>query len=234
MIRILSTQKDAASNLGRFRLCVRCNGFQAQYDDEYGRFAKSLWPIASNALILPSPIQLPAVLIRPGSIARSVLIGSFALNPVLREMHPALAANLRDGTDAAIPEPLRLSLALTRGPVARVTGSIGGFHLFRPKVNNRNLGFMTLAQIYFPPLAWQLADADESELIRQEGWADVTHWLTLDPSQLESLPTLVASLPVVKAHRVQNDDDWTELLADEACFMIESDNALPRIWGSGA
>jgi hypothetical protein len=100
---------------------------------------------------------------------------------------------------------LSLGLALTLGPTARVTGGIAGYYMFRPKFRGQNIGMMSLAQIYFPPMAWQLADGDQSVLFEQEGWVDVSSWLNYDPKIIEPLNLLVPRLPVVRPHRVSND-----------------------------
>jgi hypothetical protein len=160
-------------------------------------------------------------------------MGAFALNPRLRVIHPDPAHALVDQEGSlTLPEPLRLHLALTRGPYARVTGSIGGFYMFRPKVAGRNVGVMSMAQIYFPPLAWQLADQPESVLLGQEGWHDVSSWLERVPSEPAVLLTLARDLPLV-THPTRHPaglQDWVELLSDETCFIVESDNAIPASW----
>lgn len=218
-----------------FGLCASCNGdLQGRYDPAYCDLAKALWPLATDArLHLPDRVQLPDVGVQPGAIARSVLIGAFALNPHMRNVHPDLARALLDRDDAVtLPSPLHLYLALTRGPFARVTGSIGGFYIFRPKVNGKNVGIMSMAQVYFPPLAWQLADEPESVLLRQERWADVSDWLLRSPDDADALPTLLRSLPFVShpTRHPQGLQDWTELLSEETCFIVESDNAVPASW----
>lgn len=168
-----------------------------------------------------------------GAVTRSVLAGCFALNPNVRNVHSELAQALLSGAPAIeLPGELRLQLALTRGPFARVTGGIGGFYLFRPKVDGRNIGIMSMAQIYFPPLAWQLADMPESILLRQQGWSDVSDWLRTAPQERVALNQVVPELPLV-VHPTRQPggmQDWVELLAEETCFIVESDNALKSEW----
>jgi hypothetical protein len=218
-----------------YELCVTCNGdLQGLYDPEYCTLAKALWAIATDAALhLPPRVQLPDIAVRPGAIARSVVIGAFALNPTMRLIHPDLAQALVSREESIdLPSPLRLHLALTRGPHARVTGSIGGYYMFRSKVGGRNVGIMSMAQIYFPPLAWQLADQPESVLLQQEGWSDVSSWLTVAPSEQAVLSALARDLPLV-AHPTRGPggiQDWVELLSDETCFIVESDNAVPASW----
>jgi hypothetical protein len=207
---------------------------QGHWDAPYCDMAKGLWPIAtSSALHLPSSLSMPRLLVQAGAIARCVLAGCFALNPNMRTVHPELAHALVNRSDEIdLPNQLTLQLALTRGPFARVTGSIGGFYLFRPKVDGKNVGIMSMAQIYFPPLAWQLADASHSVLLQQQGWADVSGWLASDPHDRLVLADLVSNLPLV-VHPTRESggmEDWVELLSDETCFIVESDNAVRSEW----
>lgn len=217
-----------------YGLCARCNGIQSTWDPAYCEMARALWSLATDTPIhLPRRLSTPSIDISPGKVARCVLIGCYALNPSLRTTHEDLAANLGvDEGPLVLPANLRLMLALTRGPYARVTGSVGGFYLFRPKVRDRNVGIMTLAQIYFPPLAWQLADPDQSVLLEQQAWADVSGWLDRPPGERVALSDLVPSLPLVEhpLRASSGPQDWTELLSDEACFIVESDNAVRSVW----
>jgi hypothetical protein len=218
-----------------YGLCAGCNtGIQAEWDPAYGELAKALWPIATAApLHLPNRLAMPDQLVSPGAVARSVLVGCFALNPMLRTLHRQLAADLRVGRDAIeLPGDLALQLALTRGPHARVTGGIGGCYMLRPKIAGRNVGIMSMAQIYFPPLAWQLADKPTSLLLDQQGWMDVSGWLARPASERVPLGALVLDLPLVTHPRQVpvSSDDWVELLAGETCFIVESDNAVRSEW----
>lgn len=218
-----------------YGLCSRCNSnVQSRWDGAYCAFAKELWALAaSNRIYVPSRIAMPNVEVQPGGIARSVLASCFALNPNMRNIYPEVAeALIDDAPSISLPAPMDLFLALTRGPFARVTGAIGGFHLLRPKIDGRNVGVMTMAQIYFPPLAWQLADAPESMLLHVEDWAVVSDWLQLSPNEWRRLPELIANLPlVVHPTRAPGGmDDWTELLAGETTFVVEGENALRSAW----
>ena len=90
---------------------------------------------------------------------------------------------------------------------------------------------MSMAQIYFPPLAWQLCETSASSLLDVQGWEDVTGWLRLRSSEKLPLYDLCPSLPVaVHPHQHPDQaDDWSEIFADEICFIVESDNALDSI-----
>ncbi|MEX0665515.1 MAG: hypothetical protein WD598_12210 [Acidimicrobiia bacterium] len=182
-----------------------------------------------DSLHLPTQqVQLPNVAIYPGAIARCVLASAFALTPNLRELHPALASQLIGGQPLQLPQNMSLYFALTPGPRGRITGAIGGYYIFRPKIAEKNVGIMTLAQIYFPPLAWQVADGAESTLLGLQGWRDVSDWCAHEETDRADLATLVDALPLVIHPWHENDpQDWLELLSDENCFIIETENALP-------
>jgi hypothetical protein len=176
---------------------------------------------------------MPDVDIDPGAIARSVLVGCFALDPNLRSLYPEVARALIDDAEGIeLPAPMDLYLAVTRGPSARVTGSIAGFHLFGPEIDGRKVGIMTMAQIYFPPLAWQLADTPTSPLLAIEGWHRVTDWLTFPSAQWLPLGTFVKDLALVTDPRrpPRGLSDWVELLGEETTFVVEGDNALRSSW----
>lgn len=218
-----------------FGLCARCNStVQARWDGAYCELAKAFWPLAiRTALHLPSQIGTPAVDFKPGAVARGVLAACFALNPNMRNVYPALAHQLlANEKQVYLPGNLSLHLAVTPGPYARVTGSIGGFYMFRPKVNGRNVGIMSMAQIYFPPLAWQLADLPESVLLQQQRWSHVSQWLHRTEEETAVLADLVPELPFVlhPTREPAGMQDWTELLAGEACFIVESENAVAAEW----
>ena len=196
----------------------------------YCEMANVLRPFATRALLhLPSRLQTPGDQVTPGAVARSVLSSCFALNPELRTKHPGLAEDLLVGAPSIdLPHNLALQLALTRGPHARVTGAVGGFGPLRPRIDRGPIRIISLAQIYFPPLAWQLADSAESVLLQQQGWADVSNWLNNGPDERTALSDLVPELPLV-VHPLQEPNgfqDWTELLSEETCFIVESDNAI--------
>ena len=218
-----------------YGLCETCNGpVQNRWEGAYCSFARELWPLASSArLYLPGRIAMPDIDIFPGAVARSVLASCFALNPNLRNLYPELARALISDADVIdLPVPMDFYLALTRGPTARVTGSVAGFHLFGPEIGGHKVGLMTMAQIYFPPLAWQLADTPTSPKLEIEGWRRVTNWLRIAAADTMPLRELVSDLPFVFDPRRAGGgpSDWIELLGDETTFVVEGDNAHPSAW----
>src|SRR5205814_2707893 len=113
----------------------------------------------------------------------------------LRELYPELAAALvRRAAAVRLPADVRLRLALARGTQARVTGPIVGSFLIGQTPNGRPLGIASHAQIYFPPLAWQLSYGDW-DLLDLQGWADVSDWLERPADEVVALPDLCPKLP---------------------------------------
>ena len=193
--------------------------------------ARLLWGLATNpALVLPSGrISAPVDRIWPGAVARSVLAGCCALNLTLREVHSDAANQLAGHEPAVDLDPkLGLFLAATRGPEAWVTGGMSGFTLLR----SPNRGAFSWAQIYFPPLVWQLVQREQMSLLVEQRWVDVSSWLAYPPDHSARFVDLVSSLSVVKhpRHDPRIANDWSELLHDESCFMVESENATRREW----
>ena len=112
-----------------FGLCVSCNTkVQGRWDGSYCEMARLLWPLATGqALVLPRVVTMPAGLVSPGEVARFVLAGGFALNPNMRIMYPEIAdALIDDAGSISLPDQIALRLAITPGPMARVTGAMSG------------------------------------------------------------------------------------------------------------
>jgi hypothetical protein len=139
------------------------------------------------------------------------------------------------GSDVVpLPAQMALKVAITPGPMARVTGAMNGFLMFGPRIRDEPIGIGAFAQIYFPPLAWQLCDPFRSTLLDAEGWVDVTNWLEISPLERAPLSSLCSSLPVVvhPHQQVGLTDHWVEMFSDEFCFIVESDNALSHLKSS--
>lgn len=211
-----------------YGLCASCNNLASRYDAAYGELAAAVrgcWVI-SDVTIPSNRIALPAANVKPGAVARSILIGMFGIAPNLREIIPDTAHDLQQAASSvAPPGTADLRLALARGLRARLTGPVGGMFLFGTKINGRPPGVMTLAQVYFPPLAWQLADSEPS-LLDVEGWAIVTSWLGYSPEDVVQLNELVPSLPLV-VHPLHDAaaraEAWTEMFSDQIAPILEAD-----------
>jgi hypothetical protein len=226
---MLRQSRRTAGGLHVYGLCQDCNGLQARYDAAYGEFVQALYPcwIRGDLAIPGGRMEVPDQEIAPGAIARSVIIGMFGFNANLRKSHPQLADSLRQRIDSIeLPSDIQLRLALARGTTARVTGPMLGYGL------RTGVGFKTMAQIYFPPLAWQLADDDcpssilqTPSLLDRQDWADVSGWMSYAPTDKRNLRSLVRSLPAVvhPKHEQTLASDWTELFADSITFLLGCD-----------
>ncbi|GHJ48253.1 hypothetical protein Cs7R123_55950 [Catellatospora sp. TT07R-123] len=198
-----------------FGLCPGCNGLQSTYDGAYGdlvRSLKSLW-VQDWGMRLKWRCPMPSAEFRPGSVARSILIGMMGINPTIRDAHPVLAKALIDKSPVVgLPEDVRLRVALARGLTARIAGPNGGSFGFGNLGVDRPLPLTSLAHVYFPPLAWQLSSRDSS-LLDRERWADVSDWLAYDPAETADLATLCPPLPPVAypSHVPWGPTTWVQL-----------------------
>jgi hypothetical protein len=227
-----STMKDGPPKIGGihfYGLCADCNQLQNQYDSAYVELVDISLPWLNTPLILPTgPREPPRLTLRPGAAARSVLIPMFGLNTELRNTIPHVAEALlaRDPVVSVRPG-WKLRLAIAGGVRARVSGSVGGFEMFGRRLDGRPLGVLTMAQVHFPPLAWQLVPSDQS-ILDLEGWADVSRWLERPPDEEARFRDVSSALPVVELPRHgKRGDLWTELFSDEITFIVESEDVSP-------
>lgn len=138
-----------------FGLCCTCNTAASRWDTAYAKLASALrscW--ATGSIVVPgNRMRLPSAECSPSEVVRSILIGLFGVNHVLRDGFPELAAGLLAGAEPLVlPSELRLRLALARGTVGRLTGAMHSM-----KVADTRSGVIeylqSAAAVYFPPLA---------------------------------------------------------------------------------
>lgn len=223
--------RSSAGGLHFYGLCERCNGLGSKYDGAYGELVKIVRPswIRGTLMIPGRRYRTPAATCQPGAAARSVVIGMFGLNAHLRTLYPDVAeALLTEKPDVVLPEVVSLRLAMLRGRRARLSGSIGGIELFGRRLNGQALGVITMAEVYFPPLAWQLA-APEASLLDLEGWPNVSYWLRYPPDDRLPLDAVCPSMPIVlhPKHDPVTGDHWSEMLSDEISVILECDDVEP-------
>ena len=214
-------------------LCGACNSRAGgRFDDAYGELARKLLPCWISdwreTAVHERPVPQFFVL-RPADVARSILTAMFGLNPNLRQILPNLADDLRSDKPFVIPPGRQLRLALCRGSRTRVCGAIGGVDLLGPPWRGGRLSLMSDASVYFPPLAWELAD--EGAITRQAGfsslldafkWADVSRWTMHEPGELVPLHSFFDRLPAV-AHPKDTpglSEAWTELHSDRISEIL--------------
>ncbi|GAA2625396.1 hypothetical protein GCM10010399_66060 [Dactylosporangium fulvum] len=220
-----------------YGLCTSCNNLQSRYDPAYGELAAAVRPlwIRDARIRTAGRLPLPDTEIRPGAVARSVLIGFPGLSPQLRVNFPSLADQLLNTAPAVtVSAKLRLRLALACGTMARVTGSMAGFLSVDHPPDEDAVGFANVGQVYFPPLAWQLAPPEPSALLRKaskslldrQGWADVTSWAHRPPDERVPLSTLCRTLPAVThpRHHPATAEWWVEMFSTQITEILECDN----------
>lgn len=179
-----------------YGLCASCNGLAGKHDSDYAEACRSTarghlgaryWFPSSQA-------------VSPGRVARSVLMGTFALAPHLRDIEGRLAYQLQhDDPIISPPRRLHLYLARTMGMRGRVSGPVGWFMpTLSPAPVGHHWGANVAAQIWFPPLAWAFAVPDDiNTYINALRWKDVTGWIPRPHEYRQPLSRLVDALPVV-------------------------------------
>ncbi|WP_165756757.1 hypothetical protein, partial [Mycolicibacterium doricum] len=197
----------------------------------YGQFANDLrvvW-IKNWNIEVPRLIAMPPVLIDPGAVARSILIGMCATGPSIQRQWTSLAEGLLSGGPFQMPSSIGIYLALARGKTARVAGPIAGFHVTGPYVR-RNLagvprGINAIASVYFPPLAWELVHKSNTTLV-DDAWVDVSCWTELHPGEIHPFTDLVSGLPAVchSWHHPSRNEGWAELMDSNLVAIVECFN----------
>lgn len=231
MPTLVASRKRWRGGLYVFGLCAACNGAASRWDGAYGALARALRPCwSTGAVVVPGGrIAMPAVPVRASAVARSVLMGMFGVNRGLRDRYPDLARGLLDGAEPlALPEGLTLRVALAGGRTGRLTGAVHTYQVLDWKGGAGHPALLSDASVYFPPLAWQLADP-ASTLLDRQGWADASAWLSVKLDESPDLPSLVSSLPVVvdPTHDPALADALVHLMADELTPVVVCDGLAP-------
>jgi hypothetical protein len=202
-----------------FGLCDPCNNLASRYDAAYGDFATitARFMTSAGRRLARSSYELPAVALAPGLVARSVLYGMFAIAPRLRIIVPQFArALLRNDGDIQWPSQLRLRLALTRPPLARLAG-----HVLSQRVLGYRTGYHAHGEIYFPPFAWVLNPSDGGQTMDEVGWADASEWIRYGGDRTAvDLRHLVSRLPIVR-HPQHASDEWMHFMSDEITPLLD-------------
>lgn len=211
-------------------LCPSCNNLGSRYEGAYKELTDILSPTRRRSLgvdYTAPQVSLPEATIDPGSVARAILIGAFAIAPTLRDRYPDLAAGLVGQRDAlVVPAELRLRLGLARGTSARIGGMTAGFFVSGPWALRASDGtpeaVMPFAEVFFPPLAWMVTDHPQTLLDRM-GWGDATPWLSALPGHRQELHSTVPTLPYVShpSHNYFLHDRWIEMHPESSAHITE-------------
>lgn len=213
-----------------YGLCEPCNNLGSRYDGAYKLLSQglqSLW-IKDDSLRVPDLLALPDFSFRPGAVARSLVLSMFGVSPLLSERWPEFAHAMRTDADVVeLPQGLTLFLALARGRRARVAGPISGFEVMTPHApgDGRRPGFDGVVEVFFPPLAWRLVHATDHNVLAEQGWSDVSHWLSIPAHSVLPLHRELRSLPAVwyPRHGPDQGEGWVELLASTITVISEAD-----------
>ncbi len=203
-------------------LCGTCNSAAGHFDDAYGAFVKllpvpdevhqDLWLPGNKVDVLNGPI-------RPGAIARSILFGAFALNPLLRTAIPAIASNLLNDKPIHLASHCqRLSIANAVGSACRVHGLVSYLDPYGQQVHGKAPSTISSAAVHLRPLAWMLDTDDSYGLPDTQGWINISSWLLADPDEVLPAPLAVPRLPPVD---LEMADSWILGVSDEATLMVE-------------
>ncbi len=224
-----------------YGLCGVCNGAAGSgrngtcagmsWDQAYAELSaglRSCW-VVDDVVIPGNRMVLPPVDYWPSAVARSVLMGLFGVNHVLRERFPDLAAGLLAGAEPlSLPSDLRLRVALARGKSGWLTGAIHTQQVIGPTSTGGQLSLLSDAAVYFPPLAWQLASPG-STLLDEQGWADASSWLAIPLAERRNVHDLCRSLPLVRepGRDPAIQDRIVRLVADRLAPMVECYGLAP-------
>lgn len=189
-IRRLPARQGGMSVYG---LCDPCNNTAGVlYDKQYKEFADLLRPhwVREWTLELPRTIGLPAGSIRPGAVARSILLGMAALTPTwMFENWPTFMPSLlKPETSPVLPDDAHLMMAYSRGQTGRLEG-------FSTTITNpRHVPLISYASVYFAPLAWQLVASDNVRSMKRLGWAEVSNWVKIPVDETHDVSELVRNM----------------------------------------
>ncbi|TFV65347.1 UNVERIFIED_ORG: hypothetical protein E4P37_10635 [Bacillus sp. AZ43] len=231
MPTLVPSRKRLDGGLYVFGLCGPCNSSAGRWDDAYGELALGLRSCRSTgAVVVPrGRMNLPSVKFSPSAIARSILMGFFGVNHVLRNRFPELAAGLLAGEEPlSLPEGLRLRVAIAQGTVGRLTGAMHSMQVLDSRTGVIEY-VLSDAAVYFPPLAWQLT-SDGSTYLDGQGWGDASSWLSIPLADRRDVRDLCPSLPLV-LEPSQDPEAWEKfvhLFSDELTPIVECSGLLIR------
>lgn len=209
--------------------CGSCNSAAGtNFDPAYGFFADELRPLWLASLTYPAQerIALPPIRFAPGAVARSIVLGMCSSTSLIRKNWPQVDSLLDSNASIQLPAGWQLFLALTRGKTAWVAGGIGGTYLHGPRTRRSATGgpltLMSMASVFFPPLAWQLV-TNGAEFLVDDGWADVSEWLALPTRNTYDIRDFVTDLPMVKhpRHLPNGDREWIDFTQADVTSVIE-------------
>ncbi len=209
--------------------CRTCNSAAGEvFDPAYGELATALlpWWRASLDRNLTGPVPVPDVDFKPGAVTRSIVLGMCATTPIIRQNWPTVEVLLDRSAEVTLPANMRLYMALARGRTAWVSGTAASHYHSGPRAyrgeNGRPQILMSFSTVFFPPLAWRLID-ENTTMLDDEGWADVSAWPSIAPDAVHNLRDFVRKLPKVRhpRHEPNGDNEWLDQIQDEVSTIME-------------
>ncbi|MEV0360639.1 hypothetical protein AB0H71_31745 [Nocardia sp. NPDC050697] len=209
--------------------CRSCNSAAGEvFDPAYGKLATALlpWWRASLDRNLTGLVPVPDVDFKPGAVARSIVLGMCATTTIIRRNWPTVEALLDRSTQVELPARMRLYVALARGRTAWVAGTAASYWHSGPRARRGGIDgpqiLMSFSSVFFPPLAWRLIDEDTA-MLDDEGWADVSEWCSIAPDAVHNLRNFVTKLPKVRhpRHEPHGDNEWVDQVQGEVSHIIE-------------
>lgn len=133
-------------------LCRKCNTAAGQFDTAYAHLADILRPLRLASLNQSSPQDqaTPHDPIRPGAVARSIMLGMCATTPIIRFNWPQVR-QLLSSKRVQLPDQYRLYLAAAQGRSAWVSGTIAGHYSNANTTMNSPAVMMSMSAVFFPP-----------------------------------------------------------------------------------
>lgn len=206
-------------------LCVDCNNLAGRTCDlAYADFARQIRARRSSSLRVPmiQPTEPPLAMFAPGLVARSVLMGMFAIAPQLRVVLPEVAHDLLHAPRAVRwPGRTRLCVALTHSDLDRHGLLTSGLSMMRV-LGQREL-HSPLAEIVFPPLVWTLVPdhpADRPGYEVTSVLPDASDWIRYAPERTSvDLRNLLRRLPVFVHPLHTAHGEWMELSGEHTVLL---------------
>lgn len=206
-------------------LCVSCNNLAGRTCDlAYADFARQIRARRSSNLQVPMirRAEPPLAVFAPGLVARSVLMGMFAIAPQLRVLLPEVADDLLDEPSAVRwPGRTRLRVALTHPRLNSHALLTSGLSMMR--VLERREMHSPLAEVVFPPLVWTLVPDREVDRLGPEVTSelpDASDWIRYAPERTSvDLRNLLRHLPVFVHPLHAAQEEWMELSGKHTVLM---------------
>jgi len=150
------------------------------------------------------------------------MLAMVALAPSMSIVHSSFLDDLRlDGDGLSLPAGMELRVARVAHRECRISS---GYSMMQV-LGTRRI-YDVFAEICFSPFIWALCTSAPVSLghmlVDQEGWGDATDWIrygrTVERADLRSV---LERLPLTIHPTLRNRDEWIELSAKDASYVLE-------------